>query len=152
MHTLLKCIGDAQEERILGLEFGGFPFLLCYSGAYGLASRSNFHITPTVVLMNVHIVEVHLEMHKKNPGPRIWKDFCFYCVAVVYYGLASIHWVATFTYVLRYSSTVAGCFCWIGGRSKRASEDQACAIWPQEVAFLPNLCCSQPCAPRWQAH
>ncbi len=103
MHTLLKCIGDAQEERILGLVFGGFPFLLCYSGSYGLASRCNFHIIPTVVLINVHIVEVHLEMHKKNPGPRIWEDFCFYCVALVHYGLASIHWVATFTYVLRSS-------------------------------------------------
>ncbi len=33
MHTLLKCIGDAQEERILGLVFGGFLFLLCCSGA-----------------------------------------------------------------------------------------------------------------------
>jgi len=73
-----------REKKFLASYLGDFRFFLCYSGAYGLASRCNFHITPTVVLINVHIVEVHLEMHKKNPGSRIWEDFCFYCVALVH--------------------------------------------------------------------
>jgi hypothetical protein len=135
----------------------GFLFLLCYNGAYGLASRCNFHITPTVVLINVHIVEVHLEMHKKKSWSpylggflfllcctgayglasryniqftatdvfrhTLFKcigdaqeessssylgGFMFYCVAVVHYGLASIHSVATSIYVLR-SSLLTSC-------------------------------------------
>lgn len=48
------------------------------------AMRCNCDVTATDFFIDAHIVEVHLEMHEKNPGPRIWGDFCFYCASVVH--------------------------------------------------------------------
>lgn len=48
------------------------------------AMRCNYDVTATDFFIDAHIVEVHLEMHEKNPGPRIWGDFCFYCASVVH--------------------------------------------------------------------
>ncbi len=46
--------------------------------------RCNCDFTATDFFIVAHIVEVHLETHEKNPGPRIWGDFRFYCAAVVH--------------------------------------------------------------------
>jgi hypothetical protein len=67
MHTLLKCTGDVRK-KILDLVFGGFPFLLCCSGAYGLASRCNFPFIAMDVFIDAHIVEVHWRCTRRILG------------------------------------------------------------------------------------
>jgi hypothetical protein len=73
------------RKIILDLVFGGYPFLLCCSGAYGLASRCHFEVTAIDVFIDAHIVEGALEMHRKKEllALYLW-DFCFYCVTMVH--------------------------------------------------------------------
>jgi hypothetical protein len=76
------------RKIILDLVFGGFPFLLCCSGAYGLASRCNFPVIAMDVFIDAHIVEVHWRCTRKILGLK-FRGFPFLLCCSGACGLAS---------------------------------------------------------------
>jgi hypothetical protein len=67
---------------------GGFPFLLCLSGACGLASRCHFQVTAIDVFIDSHIVELHWRCTRKKILDLVFGGFLFLLCCSGAYGLA----------------------------------------------------------------
>ncbi len=151
MYTLLKCIWRCTR-RILVPVLGRISVFIVLHWCIWIGIKVQYSVHSNRCVQT-HIVQVHWRCTRRILVLVFGRISVFivlqWCIMDWH---LSIGWLHLFTCWSPHSSPIAGCFCWIGGRSKRASEDQACAVWPQEVAFLPNLCRSQPCTPWWQAH